>query len=402
MSTADKAFVEGQKALQRGALDEAAKFFAGALQADHQHLRASIALVRLSLRLSLSEQADAILQRTLAFASDQPEVTILVGLLQEGRGLVDQALDSYEKAAMLDPRQAEAHYQRGRLLAALGRCPEAVAALETAISLEPAATAALYVLAIARQKAGQTPQAIAALTRSIEVDPYFLDGYMTLADLLSAVEKQEMAEKVLLQAQSIFPDSGQVCDKLAAVYLKQGKLSKTVQALRDQVRVEPENGQAYVNLATFAMGAGDLKSASEAIEWLLQRDSGNWQALHIRSMLYDMAGKPELAITDLRRATQSAPREWKPWNDLGMLMNEKVRSGQAAAAEAVEVLETACRLAPAGEPAAQFNLGLAYWNANRRDDARRALQQAVTAQRPGSDDPIVAHAREILQQIAQD
>jgi Flp pilus assembly protein TadD len=111
-----------------------------------------------------------------------------------------------------------------------------------------------------------------------------------------------------------------------------------------------------------------------------------------------MADKLDLAIADLRKAAQIAPQEWKPKNDLGTMLNARAQSDRQAAAEAVQVLESASALAPAHELAPRYNLALAYWNANRKADARRTVEQLV---RTGpAEHPVVEQAREALAAMA--
>ncbi|MBI2568022.1 MAG: tetratricopeptide repeat protein [Candidatus Schekmanbacteria bacterium] len=397
MPSPDEYCAEGKKLLATGRLDLAAKAFSDALQADHQHLEASLALARIAIALRKIEQARAIVDRVIGFSSTCAEAHVLRGLLREGTGDHDGALESFAIAVGLDGGSYEARYQHGRSLAAAKRFKDAVRELNHAARLDPRATDPHYALGIAYKQSGDHAAAVAEFAKTIEINPAYLDGYMTLADVLSEVERQDGAEKVLLQAKSLFPDAGVVYDKLAAVYLKKGDLQKVVSALREQTRIDPDNEAAYVNLATFALAATDVETAAAAVDKLLARDPDNWRGLHLRSMLYDMGNRADLAITDLRHAMRVAPQEWRPYNDLGTLLNAQARTNHGIAQEAVAVLESACRLAPQGEFAPRFNLALAYWNDGRPQQARETADALVQSGPAGN--PIVEQARQVVTAI---
>jgi tetratricopeptide (TPR) repeat protein len=298
-----------------------------------------------------------------------------------------------EEPALVTPASAySARYHHGRALAVARRYQEALPELMAAAQLQPSATDPHYALGIAYKESGRIGEAIGAFARALEIDPTFLDGYMTLADVLCEAGKLDTAEQVLQQAQSLFPDSGPVHDKLAAVYLEKNDYPRVIEALQGQVRIEPENESASVNLATCAILIGDYATAAEAIDSLLRRDPSSWRGHHLRSMLYDAADKVELAIEELREAARLAPWEWKPFNDLGTLLNARARTDRKTADEAVEVLEKAVTLAPADELAPRYNLGLAYWNAGRRIEARSTLDEMIRTGPP--DDRLVQQARE--------
>jgi len=87
------------------------------------------------------------------------------GLEQTGRS--GEAIDEYTHLVAVQPQNARAHFERGRLLLATGRAEEATAALETAIAIEPARASPHLSLAGALRETGRGADAIAALRRGI-------------------------------------------------------------------------------------------------------------------------------------------------------------------------------------------------------------------------------------------
>jgi tetratricopeptide (TPR) repeat protein len=82
-----------------------------------------------------------------------------------------EALDELNKAIDVDPRNAEAHYWRGRTLVSLGRLDEGVGDFKTAVGLKPDYSEASDHLGWLTAKQGQVNGGIAYLAKSIELKP---------------------------------------------------------------------------------------------------------------------------------------------------------------------------------------------------------------------------------------
>jgi tetratricopeptide (TPR) repeat protein len=101
------------------------------------------------LTLAVSEAETAQAWNPLAV---RPLITLALVQQQLGQGRA--ALATLDKAAALQPQNADVHYQRGLvLLRALGRPAEAAEAFERALELDPLDEASAYQLSLALQAA---------------------------------------------------------------------------------------------------------------------------------------------------------------------------------------------------------------------------------------------------------
>jgi O-antigen ligase/Tfp pilus assembly protein PilF len=98
--------------------------------------RHGAALADLSETTSTSARALAV-ERALEARADSVVARTLEARLLEGRGELEQALESWERVLELRPLRFEAWMQRGVLLARLGRLHEAQAAFDVALGLDP-------------------------------------------------------------------------------------------------------------------------------------------------------------------------------------------------------------------------------------------------------------------------
>lgn len=93
------------------------------------------------------------------------------------------ALGAYAEALAADPRHADAHINRGRLLHQRGELQEAEAHYVAALVLRPTDTTATFNLAVVLEDLGRIDEAIARYHETIELDGRCVDAYFNLARL---------------------------------------------------------------------------------------------------------------------------------------------------------------------------------------------------------------------------
>jgi tetratricopeptide (TPR) repeat protein len=97
------------------------------------------------------------------------EILLREGKQNEDRHALKKALESYQRAAALDPQCAAAHYRMGVVLGCLGRWPEAAAAYEEAIRLQPEDGNAYLNLGFVYYEQGRDSQAQECFRRAREL-----------------------------------------------------------------------------------------------------------------------------------------------------------------------------------------------------------------------------------------
>ena len=94
-----------------------------------------------------------------------------------------EALEAYSEAIASDPRHADAHVNRGRLLHQLGQLKEAEAHYVAALVARPTDTTATFNLAVVLEDLGRVDDAIERYHQAIELDASCADAYFNLARL---------------------------------------------------------------------------------------------------------------------------------------------------------------------------------------------------------------------------
>ena len=94
-----------------------------------------------------------------------------------------EALQAYAEAIASDPRHADAHVNRGRLLHQQGQLIEAEAHYVAALVAHPTDTTATFNLAVVLEDLGRVDDAIERYHQAIELDASCADAYFNLARL---------------------------------------------------------------------------------------------------------------------------------------------------------------------------------------------------------------------------
>lgn len=137
----------------------------------------------------------------------------------------------------------------------------------------------------------------------------------------------------------------------------------------------PQDGEAIgarLRQAVQALQGDDTEGAEVALQWVLEAQPGQPDALHFLGVLRHRQGLADEAVSLIRRAIDAAPSNAGMWVNLGNVLHE---SGQSEAAV------SACQAALALDPeAAQTwcNLGTVQHALGRMAEACQAWEQATT------------------------
>jgi tetratricopeptide (TPR) repeat protein len=394
---ADDLVREAEERLVQGDLAKAAELFMAAHEEEAKSRRKSpagaIGVARVALMLGQTEDAQIALDKVLATFPDHAEALTYRGVVEEAKGNLEEALRYYQRGAKLDPKFPVARFNLGRVFGLQKRWKEAVRELQVAVRQSPDNRQYCYSLGIACQESGNTAQAIEAFSDCIEIDPLFLDGHVTLADVLVSARREELAMEILKNALGIFPKAGILYEKLAAILLRRGDPAGAGGFLRKQTEVEPRSVHAWLSLGVVALMVLDFETAEQAAVKATELDPGGWRGFLQLGMVYDACNLKDKAKEALKKAVQRGSDAWEPHNNLGTLLMEE--STPAAWKEAARLLERAVQLGPTRDPHVPlYNLALIYWKLGDMAKSRSYAEAAAQQGPPG--DSVTADAKRFL------
>ena len=178
-------YMRGLSAWKGGDLPQAEEAFGHALLLDPHHVKSLLNLSRVLIEQDRTD--DALVQLALARDIDPTSGTVhrLLGRTYYAQGTVDDAVDAYRHAIVLDDQDAWSMNNLGLLFLEVGRPGEAVAPLARAVKLRKDVPSFHNNLGMALEHIGRFVAAAKAYDTALEVDP----GYDKAWDNLTRVEK---------------------------------------------------------------------------------------------------------------------------------------------------------------------------------------------------------------------
>ena len=215
----------------------------------------------------------------------------------------DEAVAAYRQAAALEPRNPEGHLSAGQLLEKQNQFADAEQEYKLALAVDPASTEALTGMANIYMRGRRFPQAEEILRKLVELHPADAGAHMQLGRMLAASEKYDDAVLELQAGLKLAPNDAGVQRDLADLYvtcgkydlaeaqyrsllagssqdpdlhhglgqtlLKQKKFPEAQQEFLLAVKLKPDFGAAYGDLA---VAAAENKNYELAIKALDVRD----------------------------------------------------------------------------------------------------------------------------------
>jgi tetratricopeptide (TPR) repeat protein len=293
--------------------------------------------------------------RSLQAAKSLPLLFVLLGNLCAGQ------------AAKTAPASSGQEAQRGLSLAKSGRCKEALPLLRTAVrgsekDLKRQAGFAGVRCGMIDGNPDMAAEFLRGLTREFPGDPEVLYLAVHTYSDLSTRAAQELASKM--------PNSAQAHELNAESLEMQGKWDEAAREYQAALRQDPHQPGIHFLLGRLLLSrpnpAPDMvEQAKKEFEQELEIDPSNAGAEYVLGELARQESQWPEAIAHFKRATQLDAAFGDAYLGLGVaLISAKQFS------DAIPPLETAVKLAPRN-PAAHYNLAMAYNRSGRKQDADR-------------------------------
>lgn len=289
-----------------------------------------------------------------------------------------EAEHEFRAAIDKEPLYATAHVQLGKVLRRSGRTAEALEALKAALKIDAHQLITYHELAELRAEQGELERAAQTLEQAGRIAPNDAQTAYLLGNIRATQARESSSRATLEQAITAYhrattldPDFAAAHYNLAIAALTDGDVVSAVEALRQTISINPQDGEAHRLLGSIY---SDLRRSREALQ-LLERAAellpGHVPTLLQLSALQRQNGQPEGAITTLRQAQKAEPHNPRILRELGALY--------VATRQFERAISSFNRLRDLTPDQAEgfFSLGVAYRAAGRTREAIDAFQAAV-------------------------
>ncbi|MFQ5653527.1 MAG: FG-GAP-like repeat-containing protein [Planctomycetota bacterium] len=253
----------------------------------------------ISLALVYAEEGgvrrgEDLLERALAGHPRHARLLIELARLRFSVGNHSSAAALGRRAIAAGETGAGARTLLGASLARLGELDDAEAALRAALDLDGRHARARFELARIHRRRGDLPAAIAELRRCLAIQPRHLAALFNLGNALIRAG----GENALLEEEG---------RRALAAFARRNTAAEREKDLRQQVRVNPGNQRALVELGRFLIADGRGREALPVLERALARESRRGDLHGDRARALRGAGRATEARAELERALALDP-----------------------------------------------------------------------------------------------
>lgn len=277
----------GAVLLALGRLHEALPFAEQAVTLDPMFATSPLMLARILRRLGRHEEARV--QYELMATKDPRSVQPLLSLgamLCDDLHQFEAAREVFQRAVVVDPTSADAHFNLGLVSEHLGRADEALDSWRKAAAIGGGHAEALQRVAFADVIAGRHAAACDAAQRAVVLEPGRWGAWYYLGEALVGLGERHGALWALRRAVALKPDLGNVWFRLGQELLEQPEmLADAIAAFQRAVAIQPGSAEWQVELGRALMRAGRVEEAASAADAAVTLLPGDADALRLKAEL---------------------------------------------------------------------------------------------------------------------
>jgi predicted O-linked N-acetylglucosamine transferase (SPINDLY family) len=210
--------------------------------------------------------AVSLLGRAVTLDPDFAEAHNDRGVILAAKGSFADAIPCFERAVALNPGYIEARNNLGRGLRSLGRLDEALVQFEQVLKAAPDSPLAHFNLGSMLELAGQRPDAEKHYRGAIALRPDFVDAHLQLALLLQNSDRLPEALAHAERAVALRPDSAGARNNLGNILRSLGRREEAIAQYRSALRLEPNFFMAHYNCGVALRGEARIAEARAHFE----------------------------------------------------------------------------------------------------------------------------------------
>jgi tetratricopeptide (TPR) repeat protein len=215
-------------------------------------------------------QISVVIEQAQALTEQYPKAFIfwnILGVSTAEIGMLDKAIEAYNKSISLKPNYAEAYSNMGVALQNQGKLDQAIEAHKKSISLKPNYAEAYGNMGNALKDQGKLDQAITSYNKSISLKPDDVDAYNNMGVALKDQGKLEEAIEAYNKCISLNPNYAETYSNMGVALQNQGKLNESIIAYKKAISLKPDYADAHKNLSLTLLNSGKLQEGFDEFEW---------------------------------------------------------------------------------------------------------------------------------------
>jgi tetratricopeptide (TPR) repeat protein len=226
-------------------------------------------LANLLAKRGQREEAAKLYEKVIEQRRSFVNAYVYLGLLQEEMGQTAQAIDTYKRALLIDPRnvQLQRIFEALLVRATQGRgASKLLEEYEKFAREYPYSTDIQLLYADHLRQEKQTTAAIAQYRRVLELDLENVDALIALANLLAQNGNYDEAGEYYSRAMEVAPDRTEIYEAMATTFANVKDRGRAIDVLKKALRFNPKIPLLYVNVASLLEQEKKIDEAKKILE----------------------------------------------------------------------------------------------------------------------------------------
>ena len=173
----------------------------------------------------------------------------LLGAANNAQGKFKEAVAAFNKALLIKPDYADAHYNMGVVFQTQGKPDEAVTACNKALLIKPDYAEAYNNIGVALKAQGKADEAIAAFNKALLIKPDYAAAHYNMGTVFQAQDKLEEVIAANNKALLIDPSYVEANSSIGIALQTQGKIEEAIAAYNKELLINPDYAYVHRNLS---------------------------------------------------------------------------------------------------------------------------------------------------------
>ncbi len=270
--------------------------------------------------------------------------TIVNSLITEGNKFhsdekYTQAIESYDAAIQLDPKNFYVWYNKGMSLAELKEFDEAIEAYNTAIEIDPNSPSAWINKGISFSLQKKHEEAIKAYDEAIKINKYEFSAWVNKGASFAELKRYNEAIEAYDKAIVINPNESELWNNKGASLSDKGMYEEAINAFDTAINLTPNNFNAWRNKGNTFFRMGRYTEAIESFNNAIELNHTNSPIWNSMGIAFAKLGKISHATNSYLSAINFNKNDILPYLNLIELqiINKKYMSANQAMKKALKI-----------------------------------------------------------------
>ena len=242
---------------------------------------------------------------------------------------ISEAIEFFEQALKLNPRDAQSQLALGNALLGQGRIEEAIDHDQLALNLEPQSAKVQNDLGAALLRRGSLNAAAVHLQKALELDPSFAEAHSNLAGLFVTAQQYDDAIKHGEAALALQSNLADAHANLGLAFLAKEQFDPAILHLRAALNINPGLIVLESKLAIALAGRGRFDKAIDLLVKDLERRPNDVEARFRLANLYDKNHQLESAAAGYRKVLELNPKYLAAHLNLAAILEQQGQLDEA-------------------------------------------------------------------------